>query len=69
MNKTTLVKAINFDQYLNCIFAVSEIKEAKLFSVNPKAALKKVICEHFIPLLVKIENKAMSSAFGKTNQK
>ena len=56
--KINLVKSITFQQYLDCILAISEIKEPKLFSANPKAALKKIVSENFMPLLAKIETKA-----------
>ena len=56
--KINLVKAITFQQYLDCILAVSELKEPSLFAANPKAALKKIVSENFVPLLAKIETKA-----------
>ena len=60
--KINLIKTITFQQYLDCILALSELKEPQLFSANPKAALKKVVSENFMPLLAKIETKAAGVA-------
>ena len=60
---------ITFEQFLNCVFAVAELKEQDLFKMNAKAALTKVICEKFIPLLVKIENNSYKPSVGKSKSK
>ena len=67
--KSNLIKVITFDQFLNCVFTVSELKEQQLFTANPKAALTKVICEKFIPLLVKIENNSYKPSICKKKSK
>lgn len=59
--KINLIKAINFQQFLDCVFSVSEIKEPGLFHASPKAALQKVISENFLPLLARIEGLAVGS--------
>ena len=59
-----LLKSIGFGKYLDCIFAVSQIKEPELYKTNPKAALIKMICEHFTPLLQRIKKYAQ----GKIKQ-
>ena len=40
------------------MIAIAELKEPQLFSANPKAALKKVVSENFLPLLAKIEHQS-----------
>ena len=44
-----MIKAITFPQFLDCVFAISELKEPGLFRASPKAALEKVISENFLP--------------------
>ena len=63
--KQNMIKSINFQQFLDCVFAVSELIEPGLFVASPKAALEKVISENFLPLLVRIENLAVSSLTQK----
>ena len=63
-----MIKSINFQQFLDCVFAVSELIEPGLFVASPKAALEKVISENFLPLLVRIENLAVSSLTQKNFQ-
>ena len=45
-----LLKTIEFEKYLDCIFVISKLKEPVLFQANPKAALIKVIYEKMFPL-------------------
>ena len=66
--KQNMIKSINFQQFLDCVFAVSELIEPGLFVASPKAALEKVISENFLPLLVRIENLAVSSLTQKNFQ-
>ena len=56
--KINLIKTISFQQYLDCILAIAELKEPQLFQANPKAALKKIVIENFLPLLAKIEQQS-----------
>ena len=60
-SKINMIKVITFSQFLDCIFAVSELKEPSLFAKSPKAALEKIISENFLPLLSRIENLAHNS--------
>lgn len=66
--KINMIKAISFQQFLDCIFALSELKEPKLFRANPKAALQKLISENFYPLLSRIEAAAFQSLTQKSKK-
>ena len=63
--KINMIKAITFPQFLDCVFAISELKEPGLFRASPKAALEKVISENFLPLLGRIENLAIGALTQK----
>lgn len=63
--KINLIKTITFQQFLDCVFSVSELKEPGLFNASPKAALQKVISENFLPLLARIESLAVGSLTNK----
>lgn len=53
--KQSLIKAIYFDQFLELVNALSQLYYQKLFSVNPRRALKKLVGK-FCALLDKVEN-------------
>ena len=63
--KINMIKAITFPQFLDCVFAISQLKEPSLFHVSPKAALQKAIIENFMPLLQRIESMAANSLTQK----
>jgi len=63
--KINMIKSISFPLFLDCVFAISELKEPSLFHVSPKAALEKVISENFMPLLGRIESLAVGSLTQK----
>lgn len=67
-SKRNMIKSISFKQFLDCVFALSGLKEPKLFAVSPKAALQKIISENFMPLLARIEALALSSLSQKSFQ-
>ena len=60
-----MIKTITFPQFLDCVFAISELKEPGLFEASPKAALEKVISENFLPLLDRIESLAVGALTQK----
>ena len=66
--KINMIKSITFPEFLDCVFAISELKEPGLFSANPKAALEKIISENFLPLLHRIETLATASLTQKNFQ-
>ena len=63
--KINMIKTITFPQFLDCVFAISELKEPGLFQASPKAALEKVISENFLPLLSRIESLALGALTPK----
>ena len=64
--KINMIKAITFPQFLDCVFAISELREPQLFQMSPKAALEKVISENFMPLLGRIESLALGALTQRT---
>ena len=61
-----MIKAITFPQFLDCVFAISELREPGLFEASPKAALEKVISENFLPLLSRIQDLAVGAVTQKS---
>jgi hydrogenase maturation factor HypF (carbamoyltransferase family) len=66
--KINMIKSISFPQFLDCVFAISELREPGLFNASPKAALEKVISENFLPLLGRIESLAIGSLTQRSFQ-
>ena len=62
--KINMIKSISLEQFLDCVFAISQLKEPRLFQASPKAALEKVISENFMPLLQRIETQALNALKG-----
>jgi len=50
-----LIKTITFDQFLNSVLRISELKFPDLFKKYPKSALKALLKNYLLPLLEKIE--------------
>ena len=64
--KINMIKSITFPQFLDCVVAISELKEPAVFKANPKTALEKVISENVMPLLGRIETQAINSLTQKS---
>lgn len=62
--KTSLIKAITFNQFLELLNSLSELVSPKLFSTNPKKALQKLLTKHLIVLLQRLESSDGARLFG-----
>ncbi len=51
-----MIKHIGFEQFLNSILRISELKYDELFRKHPKTALKELLKRNILPLLKKIES-------------
>jgi len=50
-----MIKHISFEQFLNSILRISELKFPDKFKKYPKSALKALLKNHVLPLLKRIE--------------
>lgn len=50
-----MIKNITFEQFLNTILRISEIKYEDMFKKHPKSALKELLKRNILPLLKRIE--------------
>jgi hypothetical protein len=55
-----MIKHVSFEQFLNTILRISEIKYEEMFKKHPKSALKELLKRNVLPLLKRIE-KAVES--------
>lgn len=62
--RTSCIKAIYFDQFLELLNALSELLTPKLFKENPAKALNKLIQNHMLVLLTKLEDIEGQKWFG-----
>lgn len=62
--KSSCVKAIYFDQFLDLLNALSELLSPKLFREDPKKALNKLIQKFLLVLLAKLEHPEGQRWFG-----
>lgn len=46
-----IVKNISFEQFLNCILRLAQLKFADLYKKHPKSALQSLLKQHVLPLL------------------
>ncbi len=53
---TNTVKAITFEQFLNCILRISELKFPTLYNKHQKSALNSLLHQYLLPLLERIES-------------
>jgi hypothetical protein len=51
-----MIKHITFEQYLNTILRVSELKYPEIFKKYPKSALKALLKNNVLPLMKRIES-------------
>lgn len=62
--KTNMMKSINFNQFLNLLSALAELKEPKLFAKKPKKALSNLLADNFLKLLKEIEGHQGIKKYG-----
>ena len=62
--KTNLIKSISYDQFLNMITAITELKSPIKFKQDSKQAMLKIIQKYFVPLLNRIEASDGQNKFG-----
>ncbi len=63
--KSTLIKSISFEQFLELVQALAEIVLQKSYKINPKKALKKLIQVYLLPLLYRLEQQQASKIYGQ----
>lgn len=55
-----MIKHISFEQFLNVILRISEVKYEEIFKRHPKSALKELLKKNVLPLLKRIEQAVES---------
>jgi hypothetical protein len=51
-----MIKHLSFEQYLNTILRISELKYPEIFKKYAKSALKALLKNNILPLMKRIEN-------------